>query len=407
MKYGLIGEKLGHSFSKSIQEELFGYEYELKEVAPIDFKQFILNKDFLGVNITIPYKEIAISLCDELDVSVQRIGSLNTIVNKNGKLIGYNTDYDGLKFLMSEFEIDLFGKNVVILGSGGTSKTARELCKDLGANKIWICSRRKEEGYISYDTLAQVDFDVLINTTPLGMYPNSDLNPIIDRQILKDKVVIDVIFNPLQTRLVVEAKRQGVAVGGLLMLVAQAAKAGAYFIGQTKTREEINHCYQTLKGRLKNIVLIGMPSSGKSTIGRILSQKLKRKFVDIDTLIAEEIGMSVQEIFIQYGESYFRKLESEKVAEVSTQFGLVIATGGGVVLENKNLTYLKQNGEIILLKRDIDLIEIDENRPLLKDKLEYKKLYLERKQQYEASMDICIENNDSIEEAVRRILEVL
>ena len=407
MKYGLIGEKLGHSFSKSIHEDLFGYEYELKEISPKDLKLFLLQKGFQGINVTIPYKELALSYCDALDISVSQIGALNTIVNQEGKLIGYNTDYYGLKFLLETKGIEIKGKSILILGSGGTSKTAKYLCKDLGAKEIVICSRKNEEGYISYDEIGKQEFDVLINTTPLGMYPDNDGNP-ISKDILKEKIVIDVVFNPLRTKLMQEALSNACFVsGGLLMLVGQASKAGTLFTKETKSTAEILKCYEKLYRDLENIVLIGMPSSGKTSVAKELAVILGKDFVDLDATITEKENLSISEIFERFGEEYFREIEEKVIEEVSKKHGLVIATGGGAILREKNVTRLKQNGKLVLLERGFDLIKVDENRPLLKNKEEWQYLYQERKEKYEAAGDMVVKNDGIIEETVQRILEEL
>jgi len=407
MKYGLIGEKLGHSFSKRIHESLFGYEYEIKEISPKNLKLFLLERDFQGINVTIPYKEVALSYCDELDISASKTGVLNTIVNHEGKLVGYNTDYYGLKFMLEVKEIDITEKTVLILGSGGTCKTAFTLCKDLGAKEINICSRKEEEGFISYEDIEQQNFDVLINTTPVGMYPDNEGLPVVET-VLKEKVVIDVVFNPLRTKLIQKALQQScVATGGLLMLVCQAAQAGALFVNEAKSASEILDCYEKLNNDLENIVFIGMPSSGKTSVAKELANALGKEFVDLDVLITETEGLSIPEIFEQFGEEYFRETERKVIEEVSKKQGLVIATGGGAILREENVNCLKQNGKLVLLERGFDFIKVDENRPLLKDKEQWKNLYEERKEKYEAASDIIVKNDGIIEETVQRILEEL
>lgn len=407
MEYGLLGEHLPHSFSKIIHEKFGKYNYELKELSLDGFKKFMQAKKFKGINITIPYKETALDFVDEIDESAKAIGAINTVINKNGTLIGFNTDYLGLKLLIEKNNITIKNKKIVILGSGGTSKTAYTVAKNLGAKEIIKVSRSKKDNTCSYEELEKLhnNADVLFNTTPVGMYPNNE-ESIIDLNIFHNlNAVIDVIYNPLKTNLLINAENKGIkAVSGLYMLVAQAAFAADMFLEDESIIPKIDNVYKELLNEKTNIVLIGMPASGKSTIAKELSKKLNRSFVDTDALIVEKYG-AISDIFEKYGEEYFRSIETKIIKEVSSLSGIIIATGGGAVLKEENIRALKQNGKLYFLNRPLSELIPTSDRPLASDENKIKKLYNDRIDIYTnlAEEIITVKNDASF--AVQQILD--
>ena len=407
MEYGLLGEHLPHSFSKIIHEKFGKYNYELKELSLDGFKKFMQAKKFKGINITIPYKETALDFVDEIDESAKAIGAINTVINKNGTLIGFNTDYLGLKLLIEKNNITIKNKKIVILGSGGTSKTAYTVAKNLGAKEIIKVSRSKKDNTCSYEELEKLhnNADVLFNTTPVGMYPNNE-ESIIDLNIFHNlNAVIDVIYNPLKTTLLINAENKGIkAVSGLYMLVAQAAFAADMFLENENIMTRIDTVYKELLNEKTNIVLIGMPASGKSTIAKELSKKLNRSFVDTDALIVEKYG-AISDIFEKYGEEYFRSIETKIIKEVSSLSGIIIATGGGAVLKEENIRALKQNGKLYFLNRPLSELIPTSDRPLASDENKIKKLYNDRIDIYTnlAEEIITVKNDASF--AVQQILD--
>ena len=407
MEYGLLGEHLPHSFSKIIHEKFGKYNYELKELSLDGFKKFMQAKKFKGINITIPYKETALDFVDEIDESAKAIGAINTVINKNGTLIGFNTDYLGLKLLIEKNNITIKNKKIVILGSGGTSKTAYTVAKNLGAKEIIKVSRSKKDNTCSYEELEKLhnNADVLFNTTPVGMYPNNE-ESIIDLNIFHNlNAVIDVIYNPLKTTLLINAENKGIkAVSGLYMLVAQAAFAADMFLENENIMTRIDTVYKELLNEKTNIVLIGMPASGKSTIAKELSKKLNRSFVDTDALIVEKYG-AISDIFEKYGEEHFRSIETKIIKEVSSLSGIIIATGGGAVLKEENIRALKQNGKLYFLNRPLSELIPTSDRPLASDENKIKKLYNDRIDIYTnlAEEIITVKNDASF--AVQQILD--
>ena len=407
MEYGLLGEHLPHSFSKIIHEKFGKYNYELKELSLDGFKKFMQAKKFKGINITIPYKETALDFVDEIDESAKAIGAINTVINKNGTLIGFNTDYLGLKLLIEKNNITIKNKKIVILGSGGTSKTAYTVAKNLGAKEIIKVSRSKKDNTCSYEELEKLhnNADVLFNTTPVGMYPNNE-ESIIDLNIFHNlNAVIDVIYNPLKTNLLINAENKGIkAVSGLYMLVAQAAFAADMFLENENIMTRIDTVYKELLNEKTNIVLIGMPASGKSTIAKELSKKLNRSFVDTDALIVEKYG-AISDIFEKYGEEHFRSIETKIIKEVSSLSGIIIATGGGAVLKEENIRALKQNGKLYFLNRPLSELIPTSDRPLASDENKIKKLYNDRIDIYTnlAEEIITVKNDASF--AVQQILD--
>lgn len=405
MDYGLIGKKLGHSFSKTIHESIMDYEYILKELNEEELDFFMKEKDFKAINVTIPYKHEVIKYLDELDDSVKKIGACNVVVNKDGYLKGYNSDYFGLKSLIYKNSIVVKDKKCLILGSGGTSKTAYWVLKDLEAKEIIFVSRSKKEGCITYDEAYELsDVNIIVNTTPKGMYPNNDELIIDISKFDKLEGVVDVIFNPLRTRLIEQAISKGIKnVGGLYMLVAQAVRAIEYFKNLKLDEKIIDEVYLKFLKEKENIVLIGMPGCGKSTIAK----GLKGKLVDVDEYIKDKYKRSPKEIIEEDGEETFRTIETACVKEISKSSGLIISCGGGVILREENIISLKQNGIVIYIDRDLDKLAVSDDRPLSKNRDALKALYEKRKDLYKKYADIRIENNGSVKEAIERINELI
>ena len=407
MKYGCIGEKLKHSFSKEIHNSLADYEYELVEIKREKLKDFMISADFNAINVTIPYKEAVIPYLHEIDDNARLIGAVNTIVNRNGKLFGYNTDFYGMKKLILKADVILSNKKIAILGTGGTSKTAYAVCLSLGAKTIVKVSRSAKDNAITYDELYKnhSDIDVIINTTPLGMFPDIYDSAVDISNFPSLCGVIDVVYNPLSTPLVLSAKERGIpASGGLYMLVAQAVRASEIFIDKKYESEELDRVYRKIQKAKENIVLTGMPASGKSTVGKMLSEKLSRSFIDTDALIEKNAGCSIKEIFENKGEEYFRSLESEAIKEASKNTGSVIATGGGAILREENVKALKANGKIFFIDRPLEKLVPTGDRPLASNKAAIEKRYKERYGIYTQTADFQI-NADKDENTVAKLIE--
>lgn len=406
MEYGLIGEKLSHSFSKEIHEKLAGYDYQLKELTPAQLPGFLQKREFKGINVTIPYKQAVIPYLDEMDEKAKAIGAVNTIVNREGKLIGYNTDYDGMVALIRHAGLSLAGKTVLILGTGGTSKTAMAVAADLGAASVQRVSRTGKDGAISYEEAQRLPVQILINTTPSGMYPNPDGQPMDLSRFGWLEGVLDAVYNPLRTRLVLQARDNGArAQSGLYMLVAQAAVACEHFLGEKLPAGALQTVYRAIHGEKQNIVLTGMPGSGKSTVGRILAREMGREFVDTDTEIIRLAKKPISDIFAQRGEAYFRDLESQVIAQLAQRTGLVIATGGGAILRAENVRRLRQNGRIYFLDRPVEDIVPTDDRPLSRDREALEKRYAERYPRYVTAADTRIPVNGSADTVAKAIRE--
>lgn len=408
MEYGLIGERLGHSFSKIVHAELAGYNYELKEIEKENLDAFMKNADFKAINVTIPYKQDVIKYLYKIDAIAEKIGAVNTVVNKNGKLYGYNTDFLGLKALIEFAEIEIKGKKVLILGSGGTSKTAMAVLEVLGAKEIYRVSRSGGNGLVTYNEAEEkhLDADVIINTTPCGMYPNIGESAIDINKFTKLSGVVDVIYNPICSQLVTSAKAKRIkAIGGLYMLVAQAVFAVEKFIDKKINITEIERIYNKILNEKRNLVLIGMPACGKSTIGKALAQILGKEFIDSDEEIVKATGISIPQIFETQGEVGFRKIESEIIAELSKKQSLVIATGGGAVLNKRNVELLKENGTLIFIDRPLEQLTATYDRPLSQNREMLEKRYNERYDIYCASADIKVLADGIIEENTKRVKE--
>lgn len=407
MKYGLIGEHLGHSFSKEIHEMLGKYTYEICEIAKDNLDSFMKEKAFIAINVTIPYKQQVIPYLDFIDDKAQSIGAVNTIVNKNNKLYGYNTDYYGLKSLIQTNDIDVKNKKVLLLGNGGTSKTARTVLKDLQAKEIVIVDINKDENVITYDDALKyhTDSEIIVNTTPCGMYPDND-GCIVDIELFKNlEAVVDVVYNPIRTAIVSNSLKKGIkAVSGLYMLVAQAVYAAGIFLDEKILENEIDRIYNIIKKQKENIVLIGMPSSGKSTIGIEIAKLLNKEYIDTDSLIEEKINMPISNFLTKENEDEFRDIEEEIIKNVSKLNNKIISTGGGVIKRNINIKRLKQNAIIVFIDRSLDKLLTTSSRPLSSNKTDLEKLYHQRYNIYKSLSDIIVDNNDTLEDTINKII---
>lgn len=408
MKYGCIGEHLKHSFSKEIHGALADYEYEIREIPRDELCAFMQKRDFSAINVTIPYKEEVIPHLYYIDEVAKNIGAVNTIVNRDGKLYGYNTDFYGMTMLLHHAGVALAGKKVAILGTGGTSKTAAAVANAEGAREVIKVSRSGKDGAVTYEELYEkhLDTEAIINTTPSGMFPN-----IFDKAVDISRFpalsgVIDAVYNPLRTPFISEAIERGIhADGGLYMLVAQAVRASEIFLDKEYPKEALESVFRKIFCEKENVVLVGMPASGKSTVGKMLADSLGREFIDTDYMIVEKAGMPIKEIFEKYGEKYFRDLESECVKEASERSSVVIATGGGVPLRTENVKALRENGKIFFLDRPLENLIPTDSRPLASDREAIKKRYEERYDIYCKSCDERIDASRDAEAVREKILE--
>lgn len=406
MEYGCIGEHLTHSFSKEIHNALADYDYCIKELTPDELPQFMESRDFKAINVTIPYKKDVIPYLEWISPEAKAINAVNTIVNIDGKLYGYNTDFYGLKSLIERQDVSLKGKCVAILGSGGTSNTAYAVAQSMGAFVIVKVSRTPADGYISYNELYEMAdrIDVIINTTPCGMYPNIGTAAVEISRFEKLSAVFDAVYNPLASKLVYDARQLGItATGGLYMLVSQAAYAVEKFIDAPVDNATVEKIYNDLYKSKMNIVLVGMPSCGKSTIGKVLAEKFNKAFVDTDEYIASLDGREIPQIFSDDGEMVFRQKECEAVFSVAKNTNSVIATGGGVVLNESNIDILKGNGRVYFIDRPLELLVSTVDRPLSSNRADLEKRYNERYSLYTACADIVIDGSGTVDEVVKRI----
>jgi len=404
MTYGLVGKSLSHSYSKIIHEKLGAYDYDLYNMSFEELKKILKSKNFKGLNVTMPYKKAVFPYCDQLSNAAKKIGSVNTlIVDEQNILTGYNTDYLGLMYTINRSGISLKNKKVIILGNGGTSSTAQVLSKDLSAKEILVVSSR---GTLNYKTIYDhSNADIIINTTPVGMYPKNDERLIKVHKFRNLSGVIDVVYNPLYTNLILDAKKQHVPIaGGLPMLVAQA-KASAELFKKTKLNDIlIEKILKELYIKICNPVLIGMPGSGKTEIGKLISQKIGKTFIDTDDEIEKKCQIKIPAILEKYGEKEFRSLESSALKDFGKLNNLCISTGGGAVLEENNYFSLKQNGRIYWIKRNLSLLE-REGRPLSKNLKALEKLYQTRIPLYQSFNDKIVDNNGSLENTITEILK--
>ena len=398
---GLLGEKLGHSYSPRIHGLLGDYTYTLFEKKPEELEEFLKNGDFSGINVTIPYKKAVIPYCKKLTPTAQRLGAVNTLVlDVAGDLIGHNTDYSGFTSMLEKSGLSVAGKKVLVLGSGGASVTAQAVLQEKGAQVVVI----SRQGPDNYENLQKhQDARVIVNATPVGMYPNTGVAPVDVALFPQLEGVLDLIYNPARTQLLMDAEAKGcITENGLWMLVAQAVESAQWFMLKEISKDTIEKIYHQIRRPMENLILIGMPGCGKSTVGQLLAQKTGRTFVDADEAIREAAGMTIPEIFAQEGEDGFRKRETQVLGELGKASGLVIATGGGCVTREENYPLLHQNGTIYFLQREISHLPT-EGRPLSQaGNLE--EMFNHRKPLYEAFADKIVDNNKTLEDTLSQIL---
>ena len=406
MDYGCIGEKLSHSFSKEIHNALADYDYQLLELKREELKAFFTERSFKSINVTIPYKLDVIPYLDWISDEAMAINAVNTIVNRNGNLYGYNTDFYGLKGLIERKVKSFKGKTVAILGSGGTSNTAFAVANSLEAKKVIKVSRKKQEGYITYDELYESysNCEIIINTTPCGMYPKAGVAAVEVNNFPNIEAVFDAVYNPLKSKLILDAEKKGIiADGGLYMLVSQAAYAVEKFIDTTVSLEKIEEVFNKIYKDKMNVVLIGMPASGKSSVGKELEKLLSKSFVDSDIVLSENAGKTISEIFSEYGEAYFRELEKDTIKNISSENSHIIATGGGAILNYENIEKLKSNGRIYFLDRPLSMLLTTDDRPLSSNRTDLEKRYNERYELYRKYADVIIDGSGCVKEVAKRI----
>ena len=399
MRCGLLGEHLSHSYSPLIHSYWGEYTYELFDKKPEELDLFLKSGEFLGINVTAPYKKAVIPYCSQLTQEAKRLGAVNTIVQTNDGLIGHNTDFFGFSYMLKKSGLQVCGKKVLVLGSGGAAAAVLGVLSDAGANAINI-SRKGDQNYGNLHN--HQDARIIVNATPVGMYPNTGFSPLNLRQFPHLEGVLDVIYNPARTQLLMDAEELGIpTMNGLWMLVAQAKEAAEWFSSKNIHEEQIEAVYSALCQRLQNIVLIGMPGCGKSLIGKSLATLTGKTFVDTDLLIEAQAGKKIADIFREDGEIFFRNLETQVIQEVGKKSGLVIATGGGCVCRPENYQLLHQNGAIVWLQRNIELLETT-GRPLSQC-TELSQMYEVRKTLYEQFADHKVMNDSTPEHAAQQI----
>jgi shikimate dehydrogenase len=401
---GLLGQHLGHSYSPAIHSQLANYSYSLYEKEPQDLAEFLKNGDFQGLNVTIPYKKAVIPYLDELSPVATRLGAVNTIVRRSdGTLIGHNTDYFGFRSMVEQSGLRPQCKKALVLGSGGASNTAVAVLEEIGAQVV-VISRSGENNYANLDRHS--DAAIIVNTTPVGMYPHVGTAPIDLTLFPQLEGVLDVIYNPARTQLLLDAEARGlITMNGLWMLVAQAKESAEWFSGHSVSNDRIRQIHHRLQQQMENIILIGMPGCGKSTVGRKLASRLGRKFVDADAAIEAHAGMTIPAIFAQQGEEGFRKIETTVLAQLGKESGLVLATGGGCVTRPENYPPLHQNGRIIWIRRDLSQLPT-KGRPLSQDG-KLAAMYQIRKPMYQRFADLTVENSSDPDCTVQKILNLL
>ena len=414
MEYGLIGGKLGHSYSKLIHEMLCGYRYDLCPLpTEAEARAFLKKRLFKAINVTIPYKKLVMEYCTYIDPRAKAIGAVNTVVNKNGLLYGYNTDYSGFAHLCEAHGVDFNGRTVLILGTGGTHNTTSAVARDKGAAKILTVSRKPdpEKGELSYTQALTSGAQIIINTTPAGMYPHVGVCNLDVAAMPGLEAVLDVVYNPDKTELILRAEDAGVpvAVGGLEMLVAQAVYAAEYFLGRTfdDAAGEIDRITAALRRDTRNVALIGMPSSGKTTVGRALAEALGKRFVDLDEEIVKADGRSIPDIFAAEGEEGFRQKETAVIAQFAKEGRQLLSCGGGAVKKPENVRLLRQNGVVLFLDRPLDALTVGGGRPLSSSADALRTMYAERRPLYLAAADAVVPNETTVADAVKASMEAL
>ena len=404
MKCGLLGRKLGHSYSPQIHSLLGSYPYVLFEKEPEELRDFLKNGDFTGINVTIPYKKEVIPYLDDLSPTARKMGAVNTVIRRpDGTLFGHNTDYYGFSSMVAKTGLDVAGKKALVLGSGGASNTVVAVLTELGARPV-VISRQGENNYGNLPLHA--DAALIVNATPVGMYPNTGISPIDLGLFPRLEGVLDVVYNPARTQLLLDAEQRGlVTENGLWMLVAQAKEAAECFTGSPIDDARIGEIHRKLSVQMQNIVLIGMPGCGKTTVAGKLGALLGRTVMDVDAEIIRLAGKSIPDIFAQEGEDAFRALETKALAELGKQSGLIIATGGGCITKQRNYPLLHQNGRIFWLQRKLDVLPTD-GRPLSQSN-RLADMYAVREPLYRRFADHIIDNNGTMEETLAQILAAL
>lgn len=403
MRCGLLGEKLGHSYSPALHALFGDYDYELFEVSPDRLGDFLRVRDFQGLNVTIPYKTTMLAICDDLTETAATIGSVNTVLKQlDGSLLGDNTDAAGFEGMVWKSRIRILGRKCLVLGSGGASLSAQYVLRKLGAGEVVVISRTGENNYDNLDR--HQDAAVIVNATPVGMYPNTAASPVDLRQFPRCEGVLDLIYNPARTALLQQAETLGIPhLGGLYMLAEQARCAAQLFTGEVIPAIRTQEAYHTLRSRMENRILVGMPGCGKSTVGRALAAQLDRPFVDTDAELEKVLHMPVGEYITHYGEEAFRKEETALLAQLGKSSGLVIATGGGCVTRPENYPHLHQNGAIFFLERALSKLP-KKGRPLsLKGSLE--DMYTIRLPMYRRFADITVANDGPAEKVAQKLEE--
>lgn len=406
MKYGLIGEHLSHSYSKEIHRQLADYTYELTELAPEQVGEFMTSHPFSAINVTIPYKQTVMPYLDEISPIAKEIGAVNTVVRREGKLYGYNTDFYGIRAMLQKAGIALKDKKVLVLGSGGTCKTALCIAKYLQAKEVYVVSRTAKGGGITYEEAisSHTDAQIIINTTPVGMYPNTDASPIDLDLFLHLEGVADAIYHPLRTLLVQQAQERGIpACGGLYMLVMQAVYGSAFFLDREVNEQIANRVYHNVLWEKQNVVLVGMPSCGKTTVGTALAKKTGRRLIDTDAEIIARIGMPIADFFRKAGEAAFRDVEAQVISDLSEERGCIIATGGGAVLRKENVQAMKKNGLVVFLDRPLEQLLVTSDRPLSSGRDALARLYKDRYPVYCRVADLRLPSRGSVEETVQSL----
>lgn len=404
MQCGLLGEKLSHSYSPQIHRFLGQYAYSLYEVAAEEVGNFVNSGTFSGINVTIPYKKTVIPYCQTLSDRAQLLGSVNTIVRQeDGSLFGHNSDYFGFSYLLQHVGVNVENKKALVLGSGGSSVTVCAVLRDAGADVV-VISRSGKNNYSNLHL--HKDASLIVNTTPVGMYPNNGNSP-IDLSVFSClECVLDIIYNPARTQLLLDAEHLGIPnANGLRMLIAQAKESAQYFTGKEIPDAVIEDIYRVLRNQEENLILVGMPGSGKSTIGKALAKSLHKTFIDADDEITKCAGMPIPEIFRTQGEPGFRRIETEVLRELGKKSRCVIATGGGCVTIPDNYQLLHQNGTIVWIQRDITQLPTV-GRPLSQTQ-SLVQMHETRMPKYQAFADIVIQNNGSVDDAYQKIMTLL
>ena len=405
MDYGLLGRKLGHSYSPEIHRLLGGYEYGIFEREPDELESFFKEKSFKGINVTIPYKVRAMDFCDELSETARRIGCVNTIVRReDGSLFGHNTDYEGFVYLVRHSGIRVEGKQCLVLGTGGASKTVCIALKDLGASRVLTVSRTGRNNYTN--VYNHSDAEIIVNATPVGMYPDCDeklLNVIRFQRLMG---LIDLIYNPAHTMLMLQAEKDYVhCENGLRMLVSQAAASSELFTGSSYSEDDVERIYRSIDFEMKNILLIGMPGCGKSTVGKLLAEKLNRELLDTDEEIEKRTGRSPAEIIKTDGEPEFRRIETEVLRDISILSGKIISCGGGIISPKENRGLLRRNSNVVWLQREISSL-VSEGRPLSQI-IGNRELYRYREPLYMESAEYVVNNDGDVNDTVNKIIEAI